>query len=83
MHYGYDSDGDGIVNQYLTANAIKPYSDLWTDILSVKIELLTRSLKPVAVSPQSYFFAGSKITPDDNYIRRVLIATVKLRNRGQ
>ena len=80
--YGYDSDDDGVVNQYLPPADIAPYSHDWKNILSVKVELLVRSLRETAAKPQPHFFAGTQVTPTDHYIRRVLVATVGIRNRG-
>lgn len=82
IRYGYDSDHDGIVNQYLKADQIQSYSHDWKHVMSVRIELLARSLIEISSNPQDYFFSGIKIIPSDHYIRRVLVATVRLRNRG-
>ncbi|MDD7805550.1 MAG: PilW family protein [Endozoicomonas sp. (ex Botrylloides leachii)] len=80
--YGYDTDNDGVVNQYLPPIDMMPYSDDWKKILSIKVELLVRSLRETAAEPDPYFFAGKKVIPKNHYIRRVVVATVDLRNRG-
>ena len=82
VFYGYDSDNDGVVNQYRTPSDISLYSSDWKNITSIKIELLVRSLREIAPEPQPYFFAGAEITSEDNYIRRAFVTTVELRNRG-
>ena len=79
--YGVDSDNDGIANQYQPASAITLTSETWKNVTSVKLELLARSLNEVAPEPQNYFFAGQKVTPADNFIRRSFTSTIKLRNR--
>lgn len=81
--YGFDSDGDGVANQYRTAASLGLFSDNWTSVTSVRLELLARSFNEVAESPQAYFFGGSRITPTDNFIRRTFVMTVELRNRVQ
>ena len=79
--YGVDSDNDGVANQYHAAGTLQLASDDWKKVTSVKLELLARSLNEVAPEPQSYFFAGEHIQPEDNFIRRNFITTIQLRNR--
>ncbi|UYM15312.1 PilW family protein [Endozoicomonas euniceicola] len=81
--YGYDSDGNRTPDQYRTADSIGLFSNDWTNVVSVRVELLVRSLTEVAENPQPYFFAGARITPTDHYIRRNFVMTVELRNRVQ
>ena len=80
--YGLDSDGDGVVNQYLDASEILPFGSQWQSIVSVRLELVARSFSKVAPQPQAFFFAGQRVVPDDLYVRRSFIRTIKLRNRG-
>ena len=80
--YGLDSDGDGVVNRYLGASELSPYSNQWQSIVSVRLEVVARSFSEVAPQPQAFFFAGQRIVPDDLYVRRSFIRTIKLRNRG-
>ena len=80
--YGVDSDGDGVVNQYLGVSELSPYSNEWQSVVSVRLELVARSFSEVAPQPQAYFFAGQKVVPDDLYVRRSFMRTIKLRNRG-
>ena len=79
--YGIDSDNDGTANQYHPAGTLELSSDDWKKVTSIKLELVARSLNEVAPEPQSYFFAGERIEPEDNFIRRNFITTVQLRNR--
>lgn len=79
--YGIDSDNDGVANQYHSADTLQPDSNEWNRVTSIKLELLARSLNEVAPEPQSYFFAGELIEPEDNFIRRNFITTIQLRNR--
>ena len=79
--YGVDTDNDGVANQYRAASTLPLTSDDWKKVTSIKLELLARSLNEVAPEPQSYFFAGEQIDPEDNFIRRNFITTIQLRNR--
>ncbi|KEQ15015.1 PilW family protein [Endozoicomonas numazuensis] len=81
LRYGYDSDADGIANQYRTASDIGLFSMDWRNVTSVRMEILVRSFQEVTDTPQSYFFAGNRITPNDNYLRRTFVLTMELRNR--
>lgn len=81
--YGIDADGNRTPDQYRTAQAIGLFSDNWRNVVSVRLELLARSLTEVAEEPQPYFFAGNSIVPDDNFIRRNFVMTIELRNRVQ
>ena len=80
--YGLDSDGDGVVNQYLGVSELSPYSSQWLSIVSVRLEVVARSFSEVAPQPQAFFFSGQRVVPDDLYVRRSFIRTIKLRNRG-
>ena len=81
--YGYDSSGDQAPDQYRTASSIGLFSNDWSNVVSVRIELLVRSFTEVADQPQPYFFAGSLIAPEDRFLRQNFVTTVELRNRGQ
>ena len=80
--YGLDSDGDGVVNQYLDASEILPFDNQWQNIVSVRLELVARSFSEVARQPQAFFFAGQRILPADLFVRRNFMRTIKIRNRG-
>ncbi|USE37528.1 PilW family protein [Endozoicomonas sp. SCSIO W0465] len=82
IRYGLDSDNDGVANRYMTAGEITPYSDEWRRIITIKLELLARSFTEVAPEAQAYFFAGQRVLPNDLYVRRSFMKTIKLRNRG-
>lgn len=82
VRYGVDSDNDGVANRYMTADEIKPYSNEWLSVTAIKLELLVRTYSEVAPEAQAYFFAGHRILPNDLYVRRSFMKTIKLRNRG-
>ncbi|AMO55709.1 hypothetical protein GZ77_26610 [Endozoicomonas montiporae] len=81
--YGYDSDGNRTPDQYRTADSIGLFSADWMNVVSVRLELLVRSLSEITEEPQPYLFAGTEITPTDHYIRRNFVMTIELRNRVQ
>ena len=82
VRYGVDTNNDGAANQYLPASAITPYSDEWLSVISIKIELLVRSFQEIAPEPQPVFFAGQRVLPTDQYVRRSFMKTIRIRNRG-
>ena len=54
----------------------------WERVRSARVDLLLQSVEDrVASAPQSYTFRGQRITPGDHRMRRVISATVQLRNR--
>lgn len=79
--YGLDSNDDGVINQYRSAEDLGLFSDDWKKVTAIKLELLARSLNEVAPQPQPYFFGGQRFEPEDRYIRRNFITTIELRNR--
>lgn len=82
VRYGVDTDNDGVANQYMPASEITSYSNEWLNVISIKLELLVRSFTEVAPQAQAYFFAGQRVLPNDLYVRRSFMKTIKLRNRG-
>ena len=83
IHYGVDSDSDGVVNRYQSAATMTLDSSDWKKVISVRLELLMRSLDEVADSAQSFFFNGTRVTPTDLYLRQNVVMTVELRNRSR
>lgn len=81
--YGVDTDKDGVANRYQSAADLGLFSDEWLKVTSVKLELLVRSLIEIAEQPQAYFFAGSRVVPNDLYVRRQFVTTIELRNRTE
>ncbi len=76
--YGEDTDADGTPNYYVAADEV---NDI-TKVVSLRIQVLasTRDDK-LAMSPRSYAFNGSTVTPADRRLRRVFTATLAVRNR--
>lgn len=83
--YGVDSDNDGTVNSFATANNVTN----WSQVVSVKVSLLVRSTRTnLATGNQPYIYtttAGSSaettVTPSDGILRRVFTETIVARNR--
>ncbi len=76
--YGLDSNADGVVDQYRTADAV---SD-WKTAVSVRMSLLIQSEDGVVSVPQTITFDGSEAnTGLDARLRSIFNATVGIRNR--
>ncbi|MDH5183218.1 MAG: PilW family protein [Gammaproteobacteria bacterium] len=92
--YGLDSDGDGSVNKFLSANQISAdptVADNYNSVVSLQIAILVRSQKTVltadelATTPATvdYTLLDSTISKTvDGYIRKVYTSTIQLRNGG-
>lgn len=85
--YSYLEDDDDIPDEYVPASAVP--LDMWPKVVSVRIELVVRSLENnVLAETQPYTFAGAEITPPDidgvpdRYMRQVFSATVGIRSRA-
>ena len=77
--YGEDTDGNGVANRYVRANAVGDMND----VVSIRVNLLIRTEQDnVSETPVTYVFNGQTITPTDNHLRRIYSSTVMLRNRG-
>ncbi len=79
--YGEDTNNDGDVEVYRTANNVAN----WDDVLSVRIGLLMRSATEIAsgeLDTSEYTINGTAVNPaDDRRLRRVFTATIGLRNK--
>lgn len=92
--YGIDSDNDGSVNKFLSANMISAdpaAADNYNNVVSLQIALLLRSQRTVltvdeiASSPGSvdYSLLDSTVSMTvDGFIRKVYTTTIHLRNGG-
>ncbi|MBU0653857.1 MAG: PilW family protein [Gammaproteobacteria bacterium] len=80
LMYGVDSDADGSVEQYLTANNVGAN---WPSVISIKVGLLVKSLEPVLQGAESrtYDVLGNTVTTNDRYQRSVYTEVIHLRNR--
>ena len=78
--YGEDTaEPHGEANQYVPADEVAN----WKNVVSVNIELLTRSTEPVlsADEPQPILYNGANLTANDGYLRYPFHFSVALRNR--
>jgi len=77
--YGEDTDGDGVPNRYVTADAV----GVWTNVMAVRVQLLMQTVQNnMATSAQPYTFNGVTTVPADRRIRTVMDSTISLRNRN-
>tara|TARA_R110001592_G_scaffold52511_6_gene160656 strand:+ start:1337 stop:2398 length:1062 start_codon:yes stop_codon:yes gene_type:complete len=75
--FGEDITGDGFANRYINADDVTS----WTDVVTTKVYLLSRSLIQSASEPQTFSFMGTNYTPTDRYLRQEFVSTVQIRNR--
>jgi len=91
--YGEDTDVNGAVDTYATANNVGN----WSNVLAVRLNLLVQSLDDnVVPTPQTLYFDrdgddqvdttdnasnGDRFVAPDNRVRRVFTTTIALRNR--
>jgi len=77
--YGEDTDGDFSPNYYVSANDVVQ----WTQVVSLKINILLRSYKPILSVPHAIAYNGTTITPPtgDHYLRHHFSTTIAIRNR--
>jgi len=79
MLFGEDTDGDGVPNRYVTADAV----GVWTNVVAIRIELLMQTVQNnMATSAQPYTFNGTTTVPSDLRIRTVMNSTISVRNRN-
>ena len=88
IHYGQDTDGDGIANRYVIADVINRScltlgnDDCWNHISGVRIALLLQSdMDSIVTQPQTYSFDGLRFTAPDKRLRREYVTLISLKNR--
>lgn len=83
LKYGVDTDGDTIVDEYDTAEAVDT-TGKWGSVVSVQVAILVRSLQPNSpdLDKKTYTLLDSSVGPfNDHYERSLYTTTVALRNR--
>lgn len=84
--YGIDSNADGRVNEYRSANRMDVNndgtidSDDWEMVYTVKINMLLRSQSPVFSEPQTVEFNGKEYP--GLFMRQVVSTTIQIRNQN-
>jgi len=84
--FGRDTDGDDQADQYDPANTVSA-ANAWDQVVSLQLDLLLRSDRPVLSEPQPYVFQNTTVTEaddadvSDRRLRRWVRSTVALRNR--
>jgi type IV pilus assembly protein PilW len=83
LRYGVDTDGDGNAEIYQTGNQLENNASYaWSDVVSVRVSVLARSLIEAANESETYWFDGASVASSDLLLRREFMSTIKLRNRG-
>ena len=78
--YGLDTTGDGIVENYVKADAVAN----WEQVAAVRISLLVAGNDDnVTTSKQKYTYNGGPVEALDQRLRQVFTTTVSVRNKTQ
>lgn len=82
LQYGADTDSDGNVDTYMTADAVDA-SDLWDEVFTVRVALLLSSVETVGPIEHAYVYEGETVSnPGDRLMRREWNSFITLRNRA-
>lgn len=88
--YGIDSDSDDVADKYVSANKVLPANSSrpvedseWEQVVSLKIALLLRSNNRINNNQDtvSYQVLDKNVSYSDAFARKVVSATISLRNR--
>lgn len=86
IEYGFDTDGNGSADTFLTTTAAAGAASLWENVVALNLHMVVRSTERVAGSTlaraQTFQLGGlgSVSTPNDGYVRRAYSTTVRLIN---
>ncbi|HEX2539948.1 MAG TPA: PilW family protein [Caldimonas sp.] len=87
FEYGFDLDGNGTPDSYLTQPALLGPAADWANVMAVKLHFVSRSLEKAAgsetlASAQSFDFGGAGVhnVARDGYVRRAHGNTIRLVN---
>jgi type IV pilus assembly protein PilW len=86
FEYGFDVDGDGSPDSYLTALGALGPTSAWSNVVALKAHFITRSLDKVIAdniaSAQDFQLGGigAVSTPNDGYTRKAYSSAVRLVN---
>jgi type IV pilus assembly protein PilW len=86
FEYGFDIDGDGSPDTYLTALGAAGPTSAWSNVVALKAHFITRSLDKVTVdniaAAQDFQFGGIGVvsTPNDGYTRKAYSSAIRLVN---
>lgn len=91
ISYGVDTDDDGLVDDYLTANDVSgstpgstAWQDDWETVMATRIALVLRSPdNGLLTDAQTFRFDGASVTAPDLRLRQVAEFTITLRNRAR
>jgi type IV pilus assembly protein PilW len=86
LEMGFDTDGNGSVDSYLSDVSAAGATADWGNVMSVKLHFLTRSIEParnlaLAATAQTFTLGSTVVnTPADGYLRRAYSQTIRLVN---
>jgi type IV pilus assembly protein PilW len=87
IEYGIDTDTDGVPNNFVTTAGVTEVApNLWENVVSVRLHLLTRSTQPTpGFSDTRTYQLGPDVAvtpPPDGNKRTLMTSTVRLHNVG-
>jgi type IV pilus assembly protein PilW len=87
VEFGLDTDADGIPDNYVTQDGVTgAAANLWQNVVSVRLHMLTRSTQPTAgFSDTRTYQLGPNVqvvAPTDGNKRTLMTTTVRLNNVG-
>ncbi len=87
FEYGFDVDGNGTPDTYLTQPDVAGPTSDWANVMAVRFHFVSRSLDKATAGPalgasQSFDFGGAGVivAADDGYVRRAHGNTIRLVN---
>ena len=83
VRYGVDTDLDGAIDRYDTANDVEDAGD-WASVAAVRVAIVTRSPDEYGteVDETDYLVDDVIFDPvDDRRVRQVFVSTIAIRNR--
>jgi type IV pilus assembly protein PilW len=86
FEYGFDVDGDGSPDTYLTAPGALGPTSAWSNVVSVKAHFITRSVEKATdthlTGAQVFQFGGIAPigTPADGYVRKAYTTAIRIVN---
>jgi type IV pilus assembly protein PilW len=86
FEYGFDVDGDGSPDEYLTQIGLTGPTALWSNVVALKVHLVTRSLDKATganlATDQQFQLGGTPVlnVAADGYTRRAYSSAIRLVN---
>jgi len=80
LKFGIDTDDDGVANQYKATGVVTAAE--WVDVVTVRIGLIMKTDTAVLDTAQSITCNDATASASDRFLRKCILSTVNIRNRG-